>query len=74
MQVSTSITRQQHLIGWQCILRETGKTSQAFVHLPLNFTVDGTALVSAARKTDHKTYMQYVVLPQNLAISRVINV
>jgi hypothetical protein len=55
------------LICWQCILRETGKTSQAFVHLPQNFTVGGTALVSAARKTDHRTYMQYVVLPQHLA-------
>jgi hypothetical protein len=62
------------LICWQGILRETGKTSQAFVHPPLNFTVDGTALVSAARKTDHITYMQYVVLPQHLAFSRVINV
>jgi hypothetical protein len=61
------------LICWQCILRETGKTSQAFVHLPLNFTVDGIALVSAARKTDQRTYMQYVVLP-HLAFSRVINV
>jgi len=74
MQVSTSITRQQHLIGWQCILGETGKTSHAFVHLPLNFTIDETALVSAARMTDHKTYMQYVVLRQHMAFSRVINV
>ena len=62
------------LISLQRILRETGKTSQAFVHLPLNFTVDGTALVSAARKTDHRIYMQHVVLPQHLAFSRVINV
>jgi hypothetical protein len=62
------------LICWQCILRETGKTSQAFVHLPLNFTEDGIALVSASRKTDQRTYMQYVVLPQHMAFSRVINV
>jgi len=62
------------VIRWQCVLRQTGKTSQALFHLPLNFTVDGTALVSTARKTDHKTYMQYVVLLQYLAFSRVINV
>ena len=62
------------LTCWQRILHENGKTGQAFVHLPLNFTVNGTALVSAARKTDHKTYTQHVVLPQHLAFSRVIDV